>query len=246
MSREAGAAAGLPPHPLLDGAVIRPSGEAAFAVEFGDRIDPRLAERARALAAALDAARPEGLRETVPTHRSVLVIHDPDLDDPLSILAALPEGAAAAGPEPARWRVPVCLEGAAAEDLAEAASLLGLAPDDLRARLLASDLRVAMYGFAPGLAYLSGVDPAATPPRRASPRRPMPAGSLIAAAGQAALASVSMPTGWYVLGRAAVRMFDPAGSPPVPFAPGDRIALRAVSEDALAALPPSGGVERLA
>jgi KipI family sensor histidine kinase inhibitor len=215
-------------HPLLDGAVIRPSGEGAFAVEFGEAIDAALAARVRALDAALARAAPEGLRETVPTHRSLLVLHDPDLDEPERLLAALPEDVPPP-PEPATWSVPVCLEGEAAEDAHEAAAALRIPVEELRGRLLGSPLRVAMFGFAPGFAYLSGLDPALAVPRRATPRPPMPAGSLIAAGGQAALASVPMPTGWYVLGRTALRLFDPGRDPPVPFAPGDRIALRAVA-----------------
>lgn len=217
---------------LLEGAVIRSSGEGAFAVEFGDAVDPALAERVRALDAALADARPEGLWEAVPTHRSLLVIHDPDLEDPQSLLSALPE-TAPPPPEPASWTVPVCLEGRAAEDAEEAAAALGLTAGAVAERLAASRFRVAMFGFAPGLAYLSGLDPSLALPRRATPRPPMPAGSLIVAGGQAALASVPMPTGWYVLGRSAARLFDPEREPLVPFAPGDRIALRPVTEAAL-------------
>lgn len=227
-------------HPLLAGAVIRPSGEGAFAVEFGDAVDPDLARRVRALDAALAEAAPEGLREAVPTHRSLLVIHDPDLEEPEALLAALPE-AVPPPPEPATWDVPVCLEGPPAEDAEEAARALGIAPRELAERIAASPLTVAMFGFAPGLAYLSGLDPGLALPRRAQPRPPMPAGSLIMAGGQAALASVPMPTGWYVVGRAAVRLFDPERDPMVPFAPGDRVALRPVPE---AALEEGGGAPR--
>ena len=235
-----------PDHPLLAGAVLRPSGEGAFAVEFGDAIDPALQDRVLALAAALDAAAPPGLFETVPTYRSLLVLHDPDATGPEALLAALPPDAPAGAGPGRRWRVPVCLEGDAAEDLDEAAGLLGLVPDELRARLLASPLRVAMYGFAPGLAYLGGLDPALAVPRRETPRPPMPASSVILAGGQAALASASMPTGWYVVGRAAVAMFDPEREPMVPFAVGDRLALEAVDEARLAALArEGGGLERL-
>ena len=217
---------------LLEGAVIRPSGEGAFAVEFGDAVDPALARRVRALDAALAEAAPEGLREAVPTHRSLLVLHDPDMEDPRALLSALPE-TAPPPPEPAHWAVPVCLEGEAAQDAEEAAAALGLSTGALAERLAGSRFTVAMFGFAPGLAYLSGLDPSLSLPRRATPRPPMPAGSLIVAGGQAALASVPMPTGWYVLGRSAARLFDPERDPMVPVAPGDRIALRPVPEGAL-------------
>ncbi len=236
-----------PAHPLLDGAVLWPSGEDAVVVEFGRAIDPVLQGRVLALTAALDAAPPPGLREVVPTYRSALILYDPDATDPRALLGALPDDAPAEARRGRRWRVPVCLEGAMAEDLDEAAALLDLAPEEVRERLLASDLRVAMYGFAPGLAYLGGLDPGLAVPRRASPRPPMPAGSVIVAGGQAALASVPMPTGWFVVGRAGVRMFDPLREPMVPFEVGDRLTLVAVPEDRLAELARcGGGVEEIA
>lgn len=224
-------------HPLLEGALIRPSGEGAFAVEFGDSVDPALTERVRALDAALAEAAPKELWETVPTHRSLLILHDPDLEEPEALLSALPDRVPPP-PEPTTWGVPVCLEGAAAEDAEEAAGILGISPGRLAERLAASPLRVAMFGFAPGLAYLSGLDPALHLPRRATPRPPMPAGSLIIAGGQAALASAPMPTGWYVVGRSMVRLFNPERDPMVPFAPGDRIALHPVPDGALEGAEP--------
>ena len=237
----------LPAHPLLDGAVLRPSGEDAFAVEFGDAIDPALQDRVLALTAALDAAPPVGLREVVPTYRSALILYDPDATSPRALLDALPEAPSAEARRGRRWRVPVCLTGAMAEDLDEAAALLDLTAEEVRERLLASDLRVVMYGFAPGLAYLGGLDPSLSVPRRASPRPPWPANSVIIAGGQAALTSVPMPTGWFVVGRAGVRMFDPEREPMVPFEVGDRLTLEAVPEDRLAALSEAGGgVEEIA
>ena len=69
----------------------------------------------------------------------------------------------------------------------------------------------------------------------------MPAGSLIVAGGQAALASVPMPTGWFVVGRAAMSMFDPERDPMVPFEVGDHLALESVPEVRLEALAREGG-----
>ena len=210
-------------------------------VEFGDAIDRAVQDRVLALAAALDAAPPPGLREIVPTYRSLLILHDAEAGDPSALLADLPHEPPAARRGARRWRVPVCLEGEAAEDLGEAAAALGLSPDAARGRLLGSDLRVVMYGFAPGLAYLDGLDAALAIPRRATPRPPMPAGSLIVAGGQAALASAPMPTGWYVVGRAAVAMFDPGREPMVPFEVGDHLSLDAVPAARLAELARGDG-----
>ena len=242
----------LPPHPLLEGAVPRPAGEGAVVVEWGDAIDEGAQARALALADALAAASPAGLVEALPTYRSTLIEFDPARTDLAALVAALPpgEGSERSGAR-SSWEVPVCLSGAAAEDLDEAADALGLAPDEVRARVLASPLRVGMYGFVPGFAYLHGLDPKLDLPRRSSPRPPIPPGAFIIAVGQAGIVPVSMPTGWYVLGRSAARMFDEArvarGEAPVPFGIADRLSLRGVDEGELAALAddPTGGIRRL-
>ncbi len=65
-----------------------------------------------------------------------------------------------------------------------------------------------MFGFAPGFIFLGGLPDALAIPRRATPRPPVPPGSLLIAGGQALIASISMPTGWYQIGRTPARVFD--------------------------------------
>lgn len=215
---------------VLDGATIRPSGEDAFVVEFGDVIDPAIEAKVLALSQAFDAAAPAGLVEVVPTFRSLLVLYDPDAVAEADLLAAVRASPPAAGSrESAAWRVPVCMEGAMAEDIAAAAEGLGLGVDALREIFLAGTYTLGMYGFSPGCAYFSGVDRRLAIPRRKSPRPPVAANSLIIAGGMANIMPVSMPTGWYVIGRVAVTMFRMDAAPMVPFAVGDRLSFEPVS-----------------
>ena len=209
--------------------------------------------RARRLADALERAATPGLRGALATYRSVLVELDPGADGS-AILAALPpvDGTATETGRERAWDVPVCLDGAGrgepAEDAAEVAAALGIGTDEMNARLLEQPLTVGMYGFAPGFAYLTGLDGRLDVPRRTVPRPPVAPGSLMIAAGQAAIAPAPTPTGWYVVGRTAARMFDPGraerGEPPVPFLPGDTLHLVRIDADALDALhdDPAGGV----
>ncbi|WP_075220329.1 5-oxoprolinase subunit B family protein [Acuticoccus yangtzensis] len=230
----------------LDGATVRPSGEAAFVIEYGDVIDAAVGQRVAALYAALMAAAPDGFVEAVPTFRSVLVLFDPDVTDEAALLSALPDETTGAAAVSTEWIVPACFEDPIAEDIGEVAAALDLPADTVRERLIASHYQVGMYGFAPGYAYLSGIDQGLTVPRRKTPRPPIPSESIIVAAGMAALASVSMPTGWYVVGRTALTLFDAARDPMVPFAVGDRLTFEPVGAAELERLAAEGGGVRRA
>jgi len=221
----------------LAGARIRDAGETALSIELGEGIDPDVHERVLALDQAVGAAGIEGVRETVPSYRALLVIYDPERITRDALIGRLD----ALAPEAAtlnlrEWPVPACFDGDQADDLSAVAEQTGLSPGEIVDALTAAPLRLYMYGFAPGFAYLGGLDQRLAIPRRATPRASMPPGSLMIAGGQASIASVSMPTGWYVVGRTPVAMFSPEREPMVPFQPGDAILLRPVSRDEFEAL----------
>jgi allophanate hydrolase subunit 1 len=56
---------------------VLPLGDAAATVELGDRLDSVTNARVQALDRDLVRAPFDGLHETVPTHRSLLVLYDP-------------------------------------------------------------------------------------------------------------------------------------------------------------------------
>jgi inhibitor of KinA len=189
-----------------------PAGETALVVEFGDTIDSKIHDRVLALDAALQQAKWEGVSETVPTYRSLMIHFDPrrlTTEALAEALAGLDYRSAPPRTPRQLWRIPACYDPPHGEDIAEVAALLGLP----RARIidlhLGARYRVYMYGFAPGYTFLGGLPEELKIPRRAVPRPPAPTGSLLIAGGQALIASCAMPTGWYEIGRTPVKMFDP-------------------------------------
>lgn len=188
-----------------------PAGESALVVEFGQTIDPAIHERVMALDAAIAQAKLAGVIETVPTYRSIMIHFDPHLVTTEELTRALGglEGASFTRAPPTRWRIPACYDPPHAEDLGEVAAILGLPPERIAELHQGALYRVYMYGFAPGFTFLGGLPDALSIARRATPRAPAPPGSLLIAGGQALIASVAMPTGWYGIGRTPVKVFDP-------------------------------------
>ncbi|MBN9008517.1 MAG: 5-oxoprolinase subunit PxpB [Rhizobiales bacterium] len=217
--------ASLPPPRLL------PSGDAAITVEFSRSIDEQANRRVLALDRALADAPIDGVTETVPTYRSLLVHYDPvqigfdDLGERLITLARLPVLQTA---KTRRWRVPVAYGGEHGIDLEDVAKTLNTTPDDIVARHVAGDYRVAMIGFTPGWSYLSGLDPSLQMPRRQNPRLLTPVGTVSIGGVQAGIQCLAGPSGWHLLGQTAVRTYQLHRDPIFLLEPGDAITFYAV------------------
>jgi inhibitor of KinA len=216
-----------------------PAGESALVVEFGATIDPRIHDCVLALDAAVQRANVDGVTETVPTYRSLMIHFDPRRlasETLVDALARLADSAKPARSRPRRWHIPACYESPHDEDIAEVAAVLGLP----RARIIdlhqGARYRVYMYGFAPGFTFLGGLPQELAIPRRAVPRAPAPPGSLLIAGGQALIASCAMPTGWYGIGRTPVRMFDPRRGQIFLVGIGDEICFEQIDREAFDAL----------
>jgi len=208
-----------------------PAGETALVVEYGSVIDPLLHDHVLALDAAITATPIEGIIETVPTYRSLMIHFDPRATDPETLIqkiAALDVMPNARTSTSRRWHIPVCYDPSLAEDLDEVASTLRLPLERIIALHAEALYRVYMYGFAPGFTFLGGLPNELSISRRATPRPPAPPGSLLIAGGQALITSIAMPTGWYVIGQTPVRVFDPARPQPFLTNVGDEIVFQRI------------------
>jgi KipI family sensor histidine kinase inhibitor len=213
-------AATLPPPRLL------PSGDSAITVEFSRNIDDAANWRVLALDRAIAEALVLGVTETVPTYRSLLVHYDPGkidfktLGEKLVALAQVPAPAAA---KTRRWRIPVAYGGENGIDLEDVAKTLNTTPDNIVARHIAGDYRVAMIGFTPGWSYLSGLAKFLHMPRRQNPRLLTPAGTISIGGVQTGIQCLAAPSGWHLLGRTPVRTYQLHREPIFLTEPGDLI-----------------------
>ena len=207
---------------------VHPLGDSAVLAELGTRLDTAVNTRAIALAAALKKRR--DVRHTLAGPASVTVQFDPDQITHEALATAIRRLAAKKPPveEPGRLhRIPVMYDG---DDLAEVCERLRLTAAQLIALHSRPIYRAFMVGFVPGWAYLGPLPDELMLPRRATPRRQVPAGA-VAIAGQFTGAyPLPSPGGWHLIGRTSVRLYLPDSDPPSLFRTGDRVKFFAATE----------------
>lgn len=211
---------------------ILPAGDQALTVEFSDRVDDEVNRRVIAFAGALDKDPIEGITETVPTYRSLLVCYDPGLVRGAALAGLLRQRLETldVADQPGRiWTVPVHYGGDAALDLEELAAMKGLDCDALIRLHSQAEYRVHMIGFAPGFAYLGGLPDVLHTPRLKTPRQNIVAGSIGIGGRQSSISSFDGPSGWRFLGRTPLRLFDPRRAEPSLLRAGDTVHFAPVS-----------------
>jgi inhibitor of KinA len=199
--------------------VFRAVSDCGVLVEFGTVLSDAVHEAVLALDAALATDPVVGQVEVVPAYVNVMVVFDPLVTShdavETGVRARLGRGTVVRGSRV--HEVPVTYDGA---DLTAVAERTGLSVDAVVAAHLAGEYSVYLYGFAPGYAYLGGVPEAIRVPRKEAPVRGVAAGSVIIAGAQCIVTTLTMPTGWWVIGHSGVQILRPEG---MLFEVGDRL-----------------------
>lgn len=198
--------------------------DAAGAV-FSDAVQARIWAVAAAMAAL------DGVAETVPGMNNLMIVFDPLALAPVKAEKQLLEAWLTVVPDAVAGRdvdIPVVYGGETGEDLVSLANHAGLSVEEVVRRHSDAVYSVAAVGAMPGFVYLSGLDPQLAMPRRAVPRMKVEIGSVIIGGAQAGIMPCTAPSGWHIIGRTEVPLFDPLRDPPAACRPGDRIRFRVV------------------
>ncbi len=228
--------------------LISPLGDSALRVQLGERMDESTLVRVQSACAAIEAAALPGVVELVPAYTTITVHYDPvvvaragaDADLATWLGERVKEAVARGGKAKLEKRdvveIAVCYGGEFGPDLARVAAQAKLAPEEVIKRHAKAEYRVALVGFAPGFPYLLGLPRELATPRLAKPRTVVPAGSVGIAGEQTGIYPLATPGGWNLIGRAAVRLFNPHQDMPARLQAGDRVKFRAVSREEFAQL----------
>ena len=119
--------------------------------------------------------------------------------------------------------VPVIYDTMPGSELEQLARNAGLSVGQAIALHTSVDYWVSCIGWVPGFAFLTGLPPELSAPRKATPPARVPKGSVGIGGSQTGIIPLEVPSGWNLIGKSDLDMFDPTGARPCLLAPGDRV-----------------------
>jgi KipI family sensor histidine kinase inhibitor len=219
---------------------VIPLGDCAAYIEFSDKLDLEVNAVVQRLAVAVHARALPWIRDVVPALGGLALHFDPDHPDvhgeslqaSANVVQECLKESLKEGHDAARMvEVPVCYDPEFAPDIEEVAKKTRLSIEEVARHHAASEHRVLMIGFAPGHAYMAGLDAKLEVPRRATPRAVVPEGSVAIANDQTVIYPYAISGGWSIIGRTPLTVFDAGRKEPSLFAPGDRVRFRIMSKE---------------
>ena len=209
-------------------------GDRGLLLEFGDEISHEVNNRVRRMALAIRSEAIEGIIETVPTYRSLLVIYNPltlPLDQLKKRLQKIEEGLQETPfPEPKLTRIPAVYGGAYGPDLEFVAGYHQISREEVVRLHCSKPYFIYMIGFMPGYPYMGELPEALIMPRLKTPRLYVSKGSVAIAQKQTGIYSMESPGGWQIIGRTPVELFDPDREPPALLQMGGLVQFYSITE----------------
>jgi inhibitor of KinA len=196
----------------MDDYSVRPAGDTALVIDFGNRVEISLSTKVLALAQRLDALHLKGVLETVPTTRSLSVYYEPliitadVLENRISEIIGNLQNITVASHT---WHIPVCYDPSLAPDLDEVAERCQLSVEQVIELHSGTVYHAYMIGFLPGLAYLGDIPEKLALPRRNAPRARVPAGSVGIGERMTTIFPMATPSGWHMIGRTHATLWNP-------------------------------------
>ena len=195
------------------------SGDCSVCVEFGNEISPEINKKIRAFKIAVEKSGIEGIVETVPTYRSLLVYYKPEIISFREISEKFEELMGSLD----NIEIP--------PDIQNVAEHNGKTVEEVIRIHTSEEYLIYMIGFIAGFPYLGGMSKEIATPRLKSPRVKIDGGSVGIAGEQTGVYPVDSPGGWQLIGRTPLKLYDAEREKPVLLEAGQYIKFKSVTPE---------------
>lgn len=214
---------------------ILPAGDLSLVVEFGNEISTACNDRVRQLNQSLKQKKIDGIVETIPTFRSLLIYYDPMIISYKKLCRYIQKASTSEQDVKAGLKrvieIPVCYGGQYGEDLKDVAIHATMSESEVIQLHSGVNYLIYMLGFLPGFPYLGGLDKRLMTPRLSNPRTSIPAGSVGIGGEQTGVYPIASPGGWRLIGRTPLKLYDSEREEPTIYQAGDCIHFRPIDEE---------------
>lgn len=211
------------------------SGDCGVSVEFGNEISPDINKKIRAFKIAIEKSGIDGIVETIPTYRSLLVQYKPEVIR-FKELTEKFEGLMGSLdnieiPPPTVIEIPVLYGGEMGPDIENVAEHNHKTVEEVIQIHTSEEYLIYMIGFIAGFPYLGGMSKEIATPRLKSPRVKIDGGSVGIAGEQTGIYPVDSPGGWQLIGRTPLKLYDSEREKPILLEAGQYIKFKSVPEE---------------
>ncbi|PLS07819.1 5-oxoprolinase subunit PxpB [Neobacillus cucumis] len=206
---------------------IKPLGDLAIQVSFGNQINEKIQREIQQFIAGLKAEKIKGIIEWVPAYCTVAIYYQPEAISyhnlEKSLKSIYTSSTHLEQEKPLVYEVPVYYGGKTGPDLTYVADYHHLSEEEVIRLHTSKEYMIYMMGFVPGFPYLGGLPSELSTPRLKHPRQVIAAGSVGIGGSQTGIYPADVPSGWQIIGITPLKLFDLENPSPFLFTAGNYI-----------------------
>lgn len=215
--------------------------ESSILIRFSDQIEAELPLFINQVAEIVFAQHDNSIMNLTPSYTTLLIDYLPYRTSENQMLMSLAQILHLVDDTPIPHTnktvtIPVYYDSRVAPDLTQLLKDKSLSLNELITLHTEAEYTVCAMGFAPGFAFLSGLNPKLSTPRHTTPRLKVMAGSVGLADNQTAVYPSITPGGWKIIGNSPISLFDPNSDQLSPFRIGDKIKFESIDLEQFNAL----------